>query len=423
MSIKKYIDLSQFPRSNCGEIIWKESVGKTANFIYNTTIGTIKIIEMINSNRYKIKIYINNETIECNCSSKTIRNCSFGTILKKPVAVTHPEFINYFVNKEEAYKYTANSRQHVSIMCPVCGYIKDMVIYVLINYGFSCPRCSDGVSYPNKLMYNVLSQLNIFFDNEVSKKKDGFDWIDGDYRYDFYVPYNDQKMLIEMDGSFHKGSCFNSYEEVHQVDQHKDIIAINNGYDIIRIDCCYKKIAQRFEYIKNNILCSKLGNLFDFSKIDWGVANKLASTSNIKVAADLWNNNKYCPIDIAKQMRISRDTARGYLKIAADIGLCNYNEEEVNSRMIKRISQNNKNKSKPIALYKDNVIIGVFCGVCELDEKSNELYGIHIDFRNAHAVCNGKKKQVYGYTMKYITKEEYSQLYPQFNLNNTKLIS
>lgn len=68
-----------------------------------------------------------------------------------------------------------------------------------------------------------------------------------------------------------------------------------------------------------------------------------------------------------------------------------------------------------MGLYKDGVILNVFLGVVDLDRQSSELYGVHMDYRNMHAVCKGTKKQAYGYTANFITCEEYEQLVPQFN--------
>jgi hypothetical protein len=83
--------------------------------------------------------------------------------------------------------------------------------------------------------------------------------------------------------------------------------------------------------------------------------------------------------------------------------------------MLSRIIKNNKSKSRPIALHKNNNMINVFLGVVDLDRQSESLYGIHMDFRNIYAVCKNNKKQAYGYTMNFITHEEYEQLAPQFN--------
>ena len=191
-------------------------------------------------------------------------------------------------------------------------------------------------------------------------------------------------------------------------------MALQHSIKVLRIDCAYSKIQDRLQYIKAHIIASELNSLFDLNRIDWMAAHNFAIDSNIRLAAELWNKNNYCAIDIGKYLGVSRDTARGYLKIAAELHLCNYNDETVEERMLQRIAQNNKKKAKPIALYKDGDMLNVFNGVVELDEKSNELYGVHIDFRNAHAVCRGNRSQAYGYTMKYITRAEYEQLLPQF---------
>ena len=37
--------------------------------------------------------------------------------------------------------------------------------------------------------------------------------------------------LIEMDGGFHKGSTYMSYEECKKIDDLKDKLAIENGYN------------------------------------------------------------------------------------------------------------------------------------------------------------------------------------------------
>jgi hypothetical protein len=274
--------------------------------------------------------------------------------------------------------------------------------------------CSDGVSYPNKLMFNILTQLKVVFKNEITKATPGFEWIVGNYRYDFYFENKGEKIFLEMDGAFHTRNNFRTCEENHRVDQIKDSLALNHGVKVIRIDCAYSKIQDRFEYVKNNILNSDINTMFNLSVVDWNIANSFAVDSNIRIAAKLWNAEDCCTIDIGKQLGVSRDTARGYLKIAADLGLCGYNEQEIEDRMLKRINQNNKNKSKPIALYKHGILINVFLGVVDLDHQSEKLYGVHMDFRNTYAVCKGNKKQAYGYTMKFITKEEYEQLLPQF---------
>ena len=157
------------------------------------------------------------------------------------------------------------------------------------------------------------------------------------------------------------------------------------------------------------MLNSKLKDIICFSEIDWDSANAWATDSNVKLAADKWNNSDLCAIDIGKYLGVSRDTARGYLKIAASLGLCNYNDQEIDRRMRIRIDQNNKKKQIPLILLKDEIIVGVFSGVVLLDKLSLDLYGKHIDYRNAYAVMRGAEEQTCGYVTKRITKEQYEQ--------------
>lgn len=413
--IEKWIDLSELPRSkNGGVISWNSSIGYVMNFVYGKYVGQLTILEKIQGDKYRVLISTHDESFEYILNSNGIRRCMLGGTFARPIAITHPELMEYFVNKNDAYKYQAHSNAVVEMQCPLCGTKRDQSIHILTEFGLACPACSDGISYPNKLMYNAFKQLKINFKNEVTKATPGFEWIVGGYRYDFYFEYGGFKAFVEMDGKLHDGGRFAPYEKVHNADQTKNDLAASHGIKMIRINCKYSKIANRYEYVKTNIFNSELKFILDLQKIDWDMANSFAVDSNIRLAAELWNTEDYCAIDIGKTLGVSRDTARGYLKIAFNLGLCNYNDHEIEDRMIRRIDKNNKNKSKPIALYKNGNIINVFSGVVDLDRQSQLLYGTHMDFRNTYAVCKGSKKQAYGYTMKFITREEYEKFLPQF---------
>ena len=103
------------------------------------------------------------------------------------------------VNKEDAYKYTKCSNKKVYVKCPDCGSIKKDKVRIndLYRYGFSCKKCGDNISYPNKFMYNILDQLNIDFIPEYSPE-----WL-GRKRFDFYIP--SLSLIIEMDGGLGHG--------------------------------------------------------------------------------------------------------------------------------------------------------------------------------------------------------------------------
>lgn len=419
--IKRWIDLDKLPRSKSGNLIrWSMAIGCTISFVYGDHSGTLTIVDKTSRDKYKVLISTQYESFEYVMNSDCIYNCKLGGAFVRPIAITHPELIKYFANKDDAYKYTSHSSKKTIMICPSCGTQKIQAIKVLTDEGLSCPACSDGISFPNKLMYNILTQLKVEFINEVTRHTDGFEWIENNYRYDFYLNTQNGRILIEMDGRFHTGDFFNTYHEIHEADIAKDLMANNNGFRVIRIDCAYKKMHNKFEYVKNNIISSELKHILDLSSIDWDSAYKLASTSNIKLAADLWNTTDFCSSDIAEKIGVSVYTVRNYLIQAAKLNLCDYNSQAAMQRAYRRYpwttpTKKSQNKRKPIALYKNGNMINVFLGVTDLDKQSEALYGIHIDFRNAYAVCKGDKKQAYGYIMKFITCEEYEQLAPQFN--------
>ena len=292
------------------------------------------------------------------------------------------------------------------MICPICGYKKQQTIELLTLGGFSCPRCSDGKSWAEKFMFNIPTQLKVNFKNEVSKKDVGFEWCKN-YRYDFYIELKNYKLLIEMDGHFHKDSKFNTYNESRIIDLDKDNLALDNGFNIVRMDCCYPDVLQRFEYIKRNILNSNLSKILDLTSIDWDVANNHALNSNVKKSADLFNSGITSVKQIGELIGADRSTVRKYLKIATEIGWCNY--IIVNEKPLSNI--------KPIALYKDNDMVGVFISASELSKKkSQQLYGVYMDTRNISSVFNNntRTKRVKGYTPKHITDDEYIRLLPQF---------
>lgn len=409
----QWVDLSGLPRRKFGNsthIDWKNSNGAILPFMYKGISGYINILKY-NLKNNSLLIYINGYSKPDGdiVYLDTLRLCKLGRVLHKKIIDIAPELISYLQDKNDAYKYSPQSNTRISTTCPFCGFKKTHIISNLYQYGFGCPQCSDGKSYAEKFMFNIFKQLKINFKNEVTKKDKGFEWIAGNYRYDFYFEINNDKYFVELDGHFHMKDMIGTYKQVVQSDQEKNRIATEHNIDIIRIDCCYDNENNRFYYIKNNILNSKLYKILDLNVVDFDLANKAALNSNIYVAAKLWNEN-YTINQIADKIGVSRYTIPSYLKIASDIGLCSYNRTIAENRRI--IATKNK-RSKPIALYNDGILLGVFSSSLELSEKSDKLLGMHFRRENITSACY-KNRSCYGYIVKYITKEEYEQLLPQF---------
>jgi very-short-patch-repair endonuclease/predicted RNA-binding Zn-ribbon protein involved in translation (DUF1610 family) len=239
---------------------------------------------------------------------------------------THPELANQLVDKEQGYATSHASEMKLDWICPNCGsVIKDRrVCYVVVN-GFACKKCSDGVSYPNKFMYNVLRQLNISFETEKR-----FDWCKFYYKnkirtgvYDFYFEMDNNKYIIEMDGGMHfinNTMSGLSKQDSKYIDEQKSLLADQNGFEIIRI------LADKSnsDYISKNILSSKLSSILNLSDIDWIECDKKSLSSLVIKVAEMWNKG-FSVKEIANEFNLYKDTIIRYLKKANKHNFCNYN--------------------------------------------------------------------------------------------------
>ena len=416
-TIEKWIDLSGLPRNNLnGHVDWSKSVGVSLKFKYGEIDSNLIIMDNF-PKECRVSIYIENYTSEdgYKIARNSVLNCNLGELLREKIATSNPSIMQYLVDPNDAYIYSAYSKRLVKAQCPLCGYEKSYRISDLSNYGFSCNRCGDGVSYPNKFMLCLLEQLKIDFIPEVSSRKENFSWLNN-YRYDFYARINNKDILIEMDGSFHYKDLYQSRDEVTAIDLLKDKLANEHGMHVVRINCDYGH-NNRYLFIKHNILQSELSNILCFDEIDWELCDRQANSSLVKVVCDYWNNGTRNATEIAKLIQISRSTARKYLKIGATLGLCDYTVEQGKSTNRQLCGEKLKDlQSKCVAVYLNESIVGVFCSGAELERQSELRFGVKFSQSTVSQHCTGVlKKTRSGYTMKYITHEEYEQFYPLFN--------
>lgn len=267
--------------------------------------------------------------------------CCGGIAVSKginDIATTHPYLVQYFVNIEDSYIHSYSSGKKVLCKCPDCSFEKEMVVSKLTNRGFSCPKCGDGISYPEKFTFNVLEQLkeNKQIDNftyQYSRKNNK--WC-AKYRYDFYFELNNEKYIIETHGLQHYENNFNfkmPLKETRQNDKLKKELAIQNEIkekNYIIIDCRRSEL----EFIKNNILHSRLGQLFNLSKVHWIECAKYAIVNLTKNVCNYWklhneiNNEQLTTTDLSKIFEIDVTTIRKYIKRGAEMKWCSYNPKE-----------------------------------------------------------------------------------------------
>ena len=312
------------------------------------------------------------------------------------IATTHPHLVKYFVNKEDTYKYNSGSHKKVEIKCPDCGYIKKKEIRDIVNKGYCCSKCSDGKSYPEKFVFNLLEQLNVDFETEYKPS-----WIDNK-RYDFYIKDND--CIIETHGEQHYSNISNfkslggrNLEEEQINDKFKKETALKNGIKhYIELDCRESSL----DWIKNSILNSELNELFDLSNIDWNKCGEFANKNIVKEVCDYWSNKKEdeTTVDLAKKFNLDRHTILKYLKLGKEIGLCNYDSKEMDKIRCKKIG---RSKSKGVLVYKNNVLIGEYKSLADLENRSMEIYKTILHHSAVSKCCNNIISQYKGYNFKF----------------------
>lgn len=408
------IDKNQLKNCNIGNIIGT----RNTNYIYgeneiiNTKNGTIKIIKQIrikdisgaNRKGYTVKCMIDNYVYDI-FENRILDGdgcpvCSNQIVVKgiNDIATTHPQYVDYFINIDDTYTHSYGSKQKVWVKCPRCSARKFTSIDSLTGKEFTCPQCSDGVSYPNKFVFNFLNQIykiqNIdFYPEKV------FDWAK-DKRYDEFIP--SLNIIIENHGRNHYEGGFENfggrtYEEERKNDILKKKLALSNYFEdfkYIELDCRYSNL----EWIKTSIMKSNLPLLLNFKETDinWDECNSYALKSRIAEIANMWNegfSKKY----IANKYKLKSNNITTYLKQAAKIKLCNYDIEYENKRSAKLIGKSN---SYPIYCINNNI----YYDSIELASKL-----LNCDSSQISRVLSGKYKHTHGFKFERITQEQFNQ--------------
>jgi hypothetical protein len=248
--------------------------------------------------------------------------CSGNVVLKgiNDLWTTHPEVAELLKNPGDGYRYSIGTHTCLEFKCPDCKAVKICKPVTFTRHGhFSCPKCGDGISFPEKFIYALLSQLNINFIYQLTSTT--FEWCEN-YRYYFYL--NDYNYIIETHGLQHYKNMglFSKYsdDKVQINDENKRKLAKENGIKkYIVIDSRYSEM----DYIKNSIINSELSNIFDLSNIDWVECLRYATKSIVKNICDDWNISKDINV-LTEKYKLSETTIRRYLIKGTDIGLCNY---------------------------------------------------------------------------------------------------
>lgn len=294
---------------------------------------------------YKDELWISEYSLNNGCGCSCCGN-SPKTVVEgiNSIVDTDTWMIPIINNLEFCKTHTSGTEECIYPTCPSCGKIKTkkmQICQISSRKSIGC-TCSDGKSYIEKYMVNLLEQLKEQKQIKEIKIEERYDWCK------FYNPFKnkntygiydfileDIKLIIETDGAFHRKDnkmSEQTKEESIWLDNTKDELAKEHGYKIIRIS--------DEEYIKQNILTSDLSKLFDLDNIDWIKCDKFALSNLIKIACNLKKNNiNLTTVEISKTMGYCQASIIKWLKKGSKFGWCNYNpkEEQRKSKIGKRI--------------------------------------------------------------------------------------
>lgn len=341
---------------------------------------------------------------KCPCCS---RPCKVTVVGINDIPTTAPWMVKYFQGGcDEAKKYTKSSTKSFYPICPSCGNIKSSpttINNLNTKKSIGC-ICNDGISFPEKVVINILSQLKIKYKHQVSKKD--FEWCKR-YRYDFCLNVNDEIFILEVHGNQHYNGGFETLggkdlKQEIQRDEQKRNLAIDNGIkpeNYIILDCRYSEL----EYIKRSIMNSKLGKIISLEYIDWNECFKYATSSMIKEICSYYKNNiNIATKDIANMTGVPRCTVIKYLKNGTKLGLCNYNPKE---ELRKNAIKNGKLNGKRIEVFDTNDIsLGVFESASCLERESERIFGVKISAKKIRTSCTNENKRYEGFKFKYVSE-------------------
>lgn len=337
--------------------------------------------------------------VRCNvCCSHGNRKVKVGV---NSILDTHPHLIDLGISIEDAKKYSAHTHKKIDVVCPICNtLIKGKTISVITrDLNIGCPKCSDGKSYGEKFMFNLLQELKEDFQTEVS-----FEWCEfyNEIKkkkqrgiYDFVI--ENKKLIIEIDGGFHRrNNTMNgiSKKESLLIDSHKDFLALQNGYNIIRIEYKDNKYL-----IDENNLKYKLKKFLDLKNVDFKKIKAKSINSLVYLICDIWNEHKgnLSTNKIGTITKLDRSTVIKYLKKGNEIGLCN----PIYDAKLETI-KSGQTTVKTVRVEKDGKFIGIYKNHDEMYEFFKKNFNVELKRVFVRRVCLGYRNKYKGFSFKYV---------------------
>jgi hypothetical protein len=390
--------LDDLPRK--GTLIdWKNSLGMVLQFQFDNIFGYFKIIDRKVRGQRGLDLLIEYENKVHKIDASRLKSGQIGTIIgvhksskiiqgKNDISTLRPDMVKIFEDKDLPYKVGVKSGRRANFICPQCNLlIKNKVISNISIDGLFCARCSDGISYPEKIVYHLLDKLEIDFIKEMK-----FTWSNA-RRYDFYIP--SLNLIIEVHGAQHFRESNGKWRNEKNIDESKLILAKDNKIlNYIIIDARNSEI----EYIKKQIFYSGLGKLFDLNNIDWNEIDLLSQSSFMLLSCKMRKKDNLTPQEIANRLNLARTTIGGYLRRGNKLGLCEYDgKKESQNARIKSITRS------VVCVDKNEIFNSI--------KDASLSYGLTAT--TISGVCRGVHKTAGGFRWMY--KEDYDKYIKQAN--------
>lgn len=380
-------------------IQWKETIGCIIPFVYDDIEGEVKVLNYTPNTQKLTLLYKDKEFL---VGTESVLSCGFSLIVGK-FAKGFSYEIGEEINKNgraiilERFVKDKDGKNY-KLRCLDCHQTFTRSERKIRNseWGVKCSVCSDGISYPNKFMTSVLSQLKCEFQTEYKIPNTV------NKRYDFYIP--SLNTIIEVHGRQHYERSFErigkgakTLEEEQENDKYKEKLALANNYKYIVINAS----ESQTKWMKDHILSSKMAKLFDLTLIDWTKCHDFATSNMTKRICSMFiEGDPSISRKIGEELGLSYGTVTNHLKIGAEFGWCNY--DPIKIQKLNGASKG-KTRAKEIICIETGQ---VFESASECARVSLEVFGVEMLQSKISAVCNGMAKSHKGFTFKYRDNEE-----------------
>lgn len=306
------------------------------------------------------------------------------------------------VSEEVAKSSLPQSSKKIEVTCPDCGKKKKIAICNITKYKSICCNCGDGNSYLSKYIISMLDQLEVNYKTEVK-----YEWNkyinpltnkESQASIDFVIYKDGREIPLEADGGFHRqyNNMTGMTAEMQQsIDKQRD----DNCLQYLNEETI--RISDEGE-IRENILNSKLAELFDLSNIDWNKCEEFALKNIVKEVCEYWNNKEEWETtqtiaDNNKWGIKGVSTIKNYLKKGKKLGWANYDPKEEYKKGIRKLNKT----GKAVEIFNNDVSLGIFESCAELERQSEKLFGVKLSSKSISAVCTGKMGNYKGFAFKY----------------------